>query len=181
MATLGHGECDGAGGTCRGALAKSPIITSKLGAAGGGLSGSWEHWEPAEDKTVQIGVEKKQKKASSGCQIFYLSHPPAPFAVPHFLSVINLVLLSSLLPLPPRLLTPPRVLSLPLTPGCLDGMKTPVLLSSSPLPEFLRSLWLRKGPETGGPGEPPAVVMSLQTLSCGDQATGLKECHWCWC
>lgn len=143
--------------------------------------GSWEHWEPAGDETPQIGIILK-KKNSSGCQIFSLSHPPTPSTVPHFLSV-TLVLLSSSLPLPLRLLSPPCVLSPPLTPGCLDGMKAPVLFSSPrpPPPEFLHSLWLRKGPVTGGPGEPPAVVMSLQTLSCGDQATGLKGCHWCWC
>lgn len=78
VATLGHGECDGAGGTCRGALAKSPIITSKLGAAGGGLSGSWEHWEPAEDKTVQIGVEKKTKKSLLWLSDFLPLTSPCP-------------------------------------------------------------------------------------------------------
>lgn len=145
--------------------------------------GSWEHWEPAGDETPRIGIIVKKKKSSSDCQIFSLSRPPTPSAVPHFLSAIYLVLLSSSLPLPPRLLSPPRVLSPPLTPGCLDGMKAPVLLSSPhpPPPELLHSPWLRKGPATGGPGEPPAVVMSLRTLSCGDQATGLKGCHWCWC
>ena len=36
MAVLGDSETVGAGGTCRRALAKSAIITSKLDSAGGG-------------------------------------------------------------------------------------------------------------------------------------------------
>lgn len=99
MATLGDGECDGAGGTCRGALAKSPIITSKLDSAGGGLSGSWEHWEPAEDETPQIGKRKKILQLSDflpltspcphrctslplghlPCSTFFFSSPSSPF------------------------------------------------------------------------------------------------------
>jgi len=37
VAVLGDREGEGARGTCSGALAKSPIITSKLDSAGGGL------------------------------------------------------------------------------------------------------------------------------------------------
>lgn len=47
--------------------------------------------------------------------------PPAPFTVPHFLSVIYVVLPFLSRPFPPRLLLPPCVLSVSLTPGCLDG------------------------------------------------------------
>lgn len=119
MATLGDRERDGAEGTCRGALAKSPIITSKLDSAGGGLSGtgSLQRMKHRRDRS---------KKNSSGCQIFSLSYPPALFPVPRFLSLCTLFyfLLCSL-PSSPFINPPPptHVLSAPLTPGCLDGKK----------------------------------------------------------
>lgn len=40
--------------------------------------------------------------------------------------------------------------------------------------EFLHLLWLIKNPGSGRPDEPRAVIMSLQTLSYGDQGEGWR-------
>lgn len=131
---------EAARGTCSGALAKSPIITSKLDSARGSLSdtGALQRMKHC----TEIGVES--------LRIFPSVIPPYPFTVPHFFSVIYLVLPSLSLPFAlPRLL-PPRVLSARLTPGRLDGkpyMRS-ISLSSSFLAEFLHPLWLIKGPRT---------------------------------
>lgn len=125
-------EGEGATGTCNGALAKSPIITSKLDSAGGGLSDTGAPWRMKH--CTEIGAESLLPL--SAFPRFPSIIPPAPFTVPHFLSVIYLVLPSLSLPFPPPLLLPPCVLSLPLTPGCLDG--EPYMRSFSfPLPSWL--------------------------------------------
>ena len=105
VAALGDREREGARGTCSGALAKSPIITSKLDSAGGGLSGTGALWRM--NHHTEIGV----KKGSSLCQFFPSCVPLPPLTVPHIPSVIHLVLPSLSLPFAPPLLPPPCDLS----------------------------------------------------------------------
>lgn len=139
MATLGDRERDGAGGTCRGALAKSPIITSKLD-SGGGLSGT------GSLQRMKHYRDSSKKKNPPQAVRFSPCHIPLPPSLYLTSSLISLVLLSSFLP--PPLLTPPCVLSPPLTPGWKESPHSP------PPNEFLHPLRLRQGQRTGGPGEP---------------------------
>lgn len=141
VATLGDRERDGAGGTCRGALAKSPIITSKLD-SGGGLSGT------GSLQRMKHYRDSSKKKSSSSCQIFSLSYPPAPLAVPHFLS--HLPCSTFFLPSSPFINSSLCLIS---TFNTWMERKHPFSFPSPPN-EFLHPPWLRQGPRTGGPGEP---------------------------
>lgn len=113
VAVLGDRGGEGARGTCRRALAKSPIITSKLDSAGGGLSdaGALQRMK----QCTEIGAEGLLPLPSLYHPLlsFYCtSLPPCQLPCP---------IPSLSLPIPPPLLFPPYVLSASLTPGCLDG------------------------------------------------------------
>ena len=131
VAVLGDREGEGARDTCSGALAKSPIIISKLGSAGRGLydTGALRRMKHRTETGVEISLPL------SAFPRFPSIIPPALFTVPHFLSVIYLVLY-----LPyhfPPVLLPPCLLSVSLTPGCLDGKPYMRSLSIPLSPSFL--------------------------------------------
>lgn len=135
VAVLGDREEEGARGTCKEALAKSPIITSKLDSAGRGLSDTGA----LQRMKHRTGIEVESLLPLSAFPVFPLWSPLPPFTVAsHFLAVIYPVLPSLSLPFPPTLLLPSCALSVSLTPGRLDGSPS---MSSLTLSPFLFPSW----------------------------------------
>lgn len=133
VAVVSDGEGEKARGTCSGALAKSPIITSKLDFAGGGLSDTGALWRMKHCTEIEV----ESLLPLSAVPTFSLL-PPHPFYCPS-LPLCHLpcpTFLISSLSSHSTVLRPPCILSVSLTPGCLDGSHSMSSLSSFLFPPW---------------------------------------------